>query len=89
MVRLVHLSDIHLTVPKLEWRQADWFNKRLAAWMNFRCWDGGCVSAMPTMFIERLMADISDRGIDHIIFSGDATALGFATEMQHAAQACR
>jgi 3',5'-cyclic AMP phosphodiesterase CpdA len=87
MVRLVHLSDIHLTVPTLEWRQADWFNKRLAAWMNFRWLGRGLRFRHANQVIERLMADHNSRGIDHIIFSGDATALGFASEMQHAAQA--
>ncbi len=87
MVRLVHLSDIHLNVPTLEWQQVDWFNKRLAAWVNFRWLGRGLRFRHANQVIARLLADHKSRGIDHIIFSGDATALGFASEMQHAAQA--
>jgi 3',5'-cyclic AMP phosphodiesterase CpdA len=87
MVRLVHLSDIHLTVPNLEWRREDWFNKRMAAWLNFRCLGRGMRFRHADQVLTRLMDDNAQRGIDHVIFSGDATALGFASELQHAAQA--
>ena len=35
-VRLVHLSDIHVTAPAFRWFAEDWFNKRLPAWFNLR-----------------------------------------------------
>ena len=46
-----------------------------------------CVSGTADQVLKRLMDDNAQRGIDHIIFSGDATALGFANELEHAAEA--
>jgi 3',5'-cyclic AMP phosphodiesterase CpdA len=86
MVRLAHLSDIHITAPNLEWGRADWFNKRLAAWLNFRCLGRGLRFRHAKQVLTRLVAEIRERGIDHVIFSGDATALGFAAEYHKAAE---
>src|SRR5262245_56098533 len=36
MTYLAHLSDIHVTAPRLEWRLRDWFTKRWPGWVNFR-----------------------------------------------------
>jgi len=89
MVRLVHLSDIHITAPNLEWLRQDWFNKRLAAWVNYRWLGRGLRFRHANQVLSRLMSEIQKRGIDHIIFSGDATALGFASEFQKAAEILR
>ena len=85
MVRLAHLSDVHITAPKLEWVRGDWFNKRLAAWFNFRWLGRRKRFRHADQVLVQLMAEIAQRDIDHIIFSGDATALGFASEFQRAA----
>ena len=79
------MSDIHLTVPKLPWRREDWFNKRLAAWFNYRCLGRGKRFKHADEVLQRLMAETQQRGIDHVIFSGDASALGFEPEFQNAA----
>src|SRR6266550_4221283 len=36
-IRLVHISDIHITAPSYHWFPEDWFNKRLPAWFNLLC----------------------------------------------------
>lgn len=87
MARLAHLSDIHLTVPDLGWRGADWFNKRLAAWMNYRWLGRGRRFRQADLVMDRLLADLDERGGRHLVFSGDATALGFDAEMARAAAA--
>jgi 3',5'-cyclic AMP phosphodiesterase CpdA len=86
VVRLVHLSDIHITAPNLEWARADWFNKRLAAWLNFRWLGRGLRFRQANHVLGRLVAEVQERRIDHVIFTGDATALGFAAEFQRAAE---
>jgi 3',5'-cyclic AMP phosphodiesterase CpdA len=86
MVRLAHLSDIHITAPGLEWVRADWFNKRLAAWMNFRLLGRSLRFRHANHVLTRLVATIRERNIDHVIFSGDATALGFPAEFKRAAE---
>ncbi len=85
MPRLAHLSDIHITAPKLEWRREDWFNKRFAAWFNFRCLGRRHRFRHADQVLTALAAEWRERRPDHVIFSGDATALGFASEMQRAA----
>jgi 3',5'-cyclic AMP phosphodiesterase CpdA len=89
MVRLAHLSDIHITVPNLEWSRIDWFNKRVAAWLNFRWLGRGLRFRHANQVLGRLVAEIQARRTDHVIFSGDATALGFAAEFQKAAEILR
>lgn len=86
MVRLAHLSDIHLTTPALEWHLADWFSKRTTSWFNHRWLGRGHRFRHADEVIKVLMADLARRGIDHIVFSGDATALGFESELRRAAE---
>lgn len=84
MPRLAHLSDIHITTPTLEWTRSDWFNKRLAAWMNFRWLGRARYFRHADQVLSRLMQEISQRNIDRVLLSGDATALGFPGEMEQA-----
>jgi 3',5'-cyclic AMP phosphodiesterase CpdA len=86
-LRLAHLSDIHLTAPTLEWQWRDWFNKRLAAWFNFRWLGRRYRFRHADMVMAALTAEFRERRPDHIIFSGDATALGFESEFRRAAEA--
>jgi 3',5'-cyclic AMP phosphodiesterase CpdA len=86
MVRLAHLSDIHITAPTLDWLRADWFNKRLAAWVNFRFLGRGLLFRDADKVLGRLVEEIQERRIDHVVLSGDATALGFASEVHRAAE---
>ena len=34
--------------------------------------------------LDALLADLRDGGFDRLVFTGDATALGFEEEMEHA-----
>jgi 3',5'-cyclic AMP phosphodiesterase CpdA len=84
-VRLAHISDIHLTAPKVSWRREDWFNKRLAAWANLRLLGRGFRFRHAEEVLAALTADLSARGPAHVVFSGDATAMGFGEEAEKAA----
>ena len=83
-VRLVHLSDIHVTAPAYRWFPEDWFNKRLAAWLNLRCLGRGRRFRHAETVLAALLAELHQRPPDHVIFSGDATALGFEEELARA-----
>jgi 3',5'-cyclic AMP phosphodiesterase CpdA len=87
MVRLAHLSDVHISSTQLGWRPRDFFNKRFTSWVNQRVSGRQKRFARADDVLGRLMSELPARGIDHIIFSGDATALGFETEFQRAAAA--
>jgi 3',5'-cyclic AMP phosphodiesterase CpdA len=86
MIRLVHLSDIHITAAKLEWTPADWFNKRYAAWFNFRWLGRRHRFRHADTVLTCLMEELRQRRPDRIIFSGDATALGFESELRRATE---
>lgn len=86
MVRLAQLSDVHVTSPRLGWQLIDWASKRLTSWVNDR-WLG---RRRRFLHADRILACLIDelpkRKLDHLIFSGDATALGFETEFRRAAE---
>jgi 3',5'-cyclic AMP phosphodiesterase CpdA len=86
MIRLAHFSDIHITAPVLNWKVRDWFNKRYAAWFNYRWLGRGQRFRRADEVLACMVAEIAERRPDHIIFSGDATALGFETEICRAAE---
>ena len=83
-IHLSHFSDIHLTTRPLGWRFQDFWNKRLSGWMNLKLGRGLRFRFGP-MIIESLMKDIRERRPQHLIFSGDATMLGFDAEFATAA----
>src|SRR6266446_4347838 len=85
-VRLAHLSDLHIASPEAEWQLSDWFNKRLTGWHNLRWLGRGKEFALAEKVLETLAAELRERRPDHVVFSGDATALGFAAELSRAAQ---
>jgi 3',5'-cyclic AMP phosphodiesterase CpdA len=85
MIRLIHFSDIHVSTRPLGWRRADWFSKRVAAWLNLRLLGRGFRFRRASQIVTALAAELHARRPDRVIFSGDATALGFETEVAHAA----
>lgn len=86
MVRLAQLSDIHVTSPRLGWRLSDWASKRLTSWVNYR-WLGRRRRFLHAdLVLTRLFEELPNRKIDHLVFSGDATALGFESEFRRAAE---
>ena len=86
MIRLAHFSDIHISAPVLNWKPRDWFNKRYAAWFNYRWLGRGRRFRRADEVLACLVAEIAERRPDHLIFSGDATALGFEAEIRRAAE---
>jgi 3',5'-cyclic AMP phosphodiesterase CpdA len=89
MIRLAHFSDIHVSSAPLEWKMADWFSKRVTSWLNHRVFGRASRFARADEIVERLMDELLARGVDHLIFSGDATALGFEAEIRRAAELLR
>src|SRR5258708_26283750 len=85
-IRLAHLSDVHITRPSLGWRKADWFSKRLPGWINLRALGRGRRFRTADRGLSALMASLQADPPDRILFSGDATALGFQSELAHAAE---
>jgi 3',5'-cyclic AMP phosphodiesterase CpdA len=72
----------------LGWRRSDWFSKRLTGWLNLRGFGRGRGFRAADTVLAALMRELrQERQPDHIIFSGDATALGFSAEMVRAAAA--
>src|SRR6516164_3250553 len=89
MIRLAHFSDIHLSSPRFEWKLEDWFSKRLTSWLNHRFLGRARRFALAEDIVARLMDDLLERRVDHLVFSGDATALGFESEIRRAADFLR
>lgn len=85
MPRLAHISDLHLTASPLGWRFHDFFSKRVFTWMNLRLRRRHHFSSAEQV-LTRLAQDLDERRVDHVIFSGDATALGFESEMRRVAE---
>lgn len=88
-VRLAHFSDIHITATRLGWERRDWFNKRLPGWINFRWLGRGHRFRAADEVLAALVADLRDRRPDRLVFSGDATAMGFEPEFVRAAELLR
>jgi 3',5'-cyclic AMP phosphodiesterase CpdA len=86
MVYLAHLSDIHITAPRLEWQLGDWFTKRWPGWINFRWLGRRYRFRHADRVVSVLAQEVRQRRPDRILFSGDATAMGFESEFRRAAE---
>src|SRR6266852_2944606 len=84
-VRIAQFSDIHITTEPLGWRRADWFNKRLPGWFNLKWLGREQRFREADGILAALNDELQRRRPDRVIFSGDATALGFEAELAHAA----
>ncbi|MGL4552158.1 MAG: metallophosphoesterase family protein [Gemmataceae bacterium] len=84
-LRLAHFSDLHLTSRRYSWRREDWFNKRLAAWLNLTLGGRGYRFRHAAAAVAALVRDLRARQPQWLAFSGDATAMGFADEVELAA----
>ena len=58
----------------------------MPGWFNLRCLGRGRRFARAEDVLVALRADLRGRGYDHLVFSGDATALGFESELAQAAR---
>jgi 3',5'-cyclic AMP phosphodiesterase CpdA len=86
MLRLAHLSDIHLFAPTARYRLSDWFNKRLTGWLNLRLLPRGQRFRHAADLLKLLMDDVHRQRPDLIVFTGDATSLGMEEEFAQAAE---
>ena len=84
IVRLAHFSDIHV-VAAARWRLGDVFSKRLSTWANLRLLGRASQFRETERVLAALRADLAERNVDHLVFSGDATAMGFESEIARAA----
>jgi 3',5'-cyclic AMP phosphodiesterase CpdA len=84
-VRLAHCSDIHVTAAPLSWRWRDLASKRTTAWLNLKLGRGRRFRDA-SRIAAAAIADVQQRGCQHIVFSGDATTMGFASEFREAAK---
>lgn len=85
-VRLVHISDPHVAVRHCRWRRQDWLSKRLAAWMNLRLLGRGFRFRHNDRVLPALLDELRRQPPDCVVFSGDATALGFEEEVVRACE---
>ena len=85
-IRLAHISDPHLTTTGLDWRWRDWLSKRAFTWLNLHAFGRGKQFAQADRVLERLGAELASRNYDRVIFTGDASALGFDAEFRHTAR---
>jgi len=89
MIRLIHLSDIHITAPDLDWRPGDWFSKRSPGWFNYKYLGRKFRFRHADEVLPVLVQELRQHAPDRVIFSGDATALGFEAECARAASLLR
>src|SRR6266545_4604908 len=86
-VRLAHFSDVHLTARPLGFRPRDWFGKRFTGWVNLRLRGRGRSFRHAPAVVAALLRAVRDRRPDALVFTGDATGLGFESEFVAAAHA--
>ena len=67
-IRLVHISDIHITVPRFRWFREDWFNKRLPAWFNLRWLGRGKRFANAERVLIALVEELRRQPPDRVVF---------------------
>ncbi len=64
----------------------DAFNKRTSGWVNLTVLGRAKSFRLANDVTAALRSEFATRGFDQLVFSGDATALGFPNEMQEAAR---
>src|SRR5262245_14226936 len=84
-IRLAHFSDIHITAAPLGWSRGDYLTKRFPGWINYRWLGRQFRFRRADQVLAALVAELRQRRPDRVVFSGDATALGFETEFVRAA----
>ncbi|GIW78240.1 MAG: hypothetical protein KatS3mg105_0047 [Gemmatales bacterium] len=85
-ITIAHVSDVHITAHPLGWRLRDWFNKRFPGWLNFQFLGRRWRFRRANEVLAALSADLKSRPLQHVVFSGDATAMGFEAEFAAAAK---
>jgi 3',5'-cyclic AMP phosphodiesterase CpdA len=88
-VRLLHFSDIHLTTRPCGWTLRDLASRRVTGWINWYLLGRAHRFRHAEQAGFALVRDIRERRPDRVIFSGDATFLGFEREIDRAAEVLR
>ena len=84
-MRFAQISDIH--VPDFEGVTArDFMNKRITGALNLLT---GRRGSHPVDLAERLIADVSDQHLDHVMVTGDITNLSLPGEFQRVSRLLR
>lgn len=86
-VRLAHFSDIHLTAKPLGWHPRDLLSKRVTGWVNVKLLGRGRRFRDAPQVVRAMVAAFRERRPDTLVFSGDATGMGFESELAAATAA--
>jgi len=87
MTRLIHFSDIHLGLDRPGWKPLDFVSKRVTGWYHLHRGGRALRFAEAPSVVRALGPEFASHSPDAIVFSGDATALGFASEIAFARDA--
>lgn len=87
MIRLAHFSDVHLTARPLGWEPEDLFTKRLTGWVNVELLGRGRRFRFAPQVVAAMRREWPTRKLDGLVFSGDATGMGFESEFAAASHA--
>lgn len=85
-VRLAHFSDVHLSARPMGWKRRDLISKRVTGWFNMRVLGRAWRFRHAERVAEAMMRHLRAHRPDHLVFSGDATALAFEREFAVAAK---
>lgn len=80
-LRLAHISDLHLIDEKTRLKLRDWLSKRAIGWANSRLTRNHLFAAAPQI-CQQLAKELPTRGLNGVIFTGDATTLGMKREFE-------
>ena len=85
MIVLAHFSDVHLGTRSPGWHARDFVGKRVYGWANLTLGRRRRAFRHGDAIVEALLTEFRTRKFDGLIFSGDATELGFEREIAVAA----
>lgn len=85
-VRLAHFSDVHLTRRRLGWKGPDLVRKTLSGWVSTTFLGRGRRFRYADRVVDAMLRELRERPLDGLVFSGDASALGFDAEVTAAAR---
>lgn len=86
-LRVIHLSDVHVQQRRAGWRPRDFLGKRATGWLNLTLSRRGRRFRGAEHLVHRIAKHVATLKPEFIVFSGDATALGFPAESVAVAQA--
>lgn len=85
-ISFCHVSDIHINTRKNPWGLKSLFSKSLTGWINLKLLGRGRQFKHTEKIIPAMRADIALQKTDCLVFSGDASALGFEDEIREASE---